>query len=198
MPDKFTNDNSKTIWQNQPMEAPRMTLETIRQKASESQSKTRRELIGGIAITLIVVGISVLGMLWQSNAGTCVMFAIAIAWALAGQSFLHRGMWGAGLPADATLSTGLEFYHQQIKNRQAIVRRVLEWSFGPVILSIGTFVVVLVGIARGRSLPVTTVLPFSTLCVVWIVAFFLRRSREQRKLLREIDQLRNAETANQK
>jgi mannitol-specific phosphotransferase system IIBC component len=76
-----------------------------------------------------------------------------------------------------------------------VYRRILEWSFGPVILSVGTFVVVLVGIARGKSLSMIAVLPFGTLFVSWIVAFFVLRSRDQRKLLREIGQLRDVETA---
>ena len=172
-----------------------MTLETIRQKASESRSKTRRELFGSIVMALIVVAISVFGILHGSNTGIRVVFVLAIVWALAGQILLHRGMWPANLPVEATINTGLEFYQQQIERQQNLVRRVLEWSFGPVILSIGNLIVMLVEIARGRSLRITAVMPFATLVVIWIIAFFVFRSRDQRKLRSEIDELRHIEKA---
>jgi len=195
MPDNSPNDNLKITWQNQPMEASKMTLETIRQKASESRSKTRRELFGSIVMALIVVAISVFGILHGSNTGIRVVFVLAIVWALAGQILLHRGMWPASLPVEATISTGLEFYQQQIERQQNLVRRVLEWSFGPVILSIGNLIVMLVEIARGRSLRISAVMPFVTLVVIWIIAFFVFRSRDQRKLRSEIDELRHIEKA---
>ena len=195
MPDNSPNDNLKTAWQNQPMEASKMTLETILQKAGESRSKTRRELFGSIAMALIVVAISVFGILHGSNAGIRVVFVLAIVWALTGQILLHRGMWSESLPDEATVSTGLEFYRRQIERQQDLVSRVLEWSFGPVILSIGTLVVMLVEIARGRSLRISAVAPFATLVVIWIIAFFVLRSRDQRKLRLEIDELSHIEKA---
>jgi len=195
MPDDHPNDNPKTVWQNQPTEAPTMTLETIRLKVSESRSKRRRALLGSIATVLIVVAISVFGIKHGSSTGTRILFAIAVAWILAGQSFLHRGMWLASLPANATLSTGLEFYRREVEGQQEVVRRVLQWSFGPVILSIGTLIAVLVEMAKGQGLPVRAVMPFATLIGIWIVAFFVLRSREQRKLRLEIDALSDEEKA---
>src|SRR5665213_1190465 len=103
MPDDFLNDNPRKILQSQPMEAPAMTLEMIRQKATESRTKTRRELFGSIATVLIVIGISVFGIHHASNAAVRIAFVFAIAWVLAGQGLLHRGMWSASQPADATL-----------------------------------------------------------------------------------------------
>jgi hypothetical protein len=49
--------------------------------------------------------------------------------------------------------------------------------------------VMLVEIARGRSLPITAAMPVGTFFVVWVSALFVLRWREQRKLQREIDQL---------
>jgi len=193
MPDDCPKDNPKAIWQNQPREAPTVTLETIRHKANESRSKTRRGLAGTIAIALIVATVSVFGIIHESNAAVRLIFVLAIAWTLAGQALLHRGMWSASLPVDATVSSGLEFYRREIDKRRGLFRGLLQWSFGPVILSIGTMIVVLIGIARGQSLPTSSVMPFGTLFVVWVIAFFVVRARDQRKLLREIDELSNIE-----
>jgi hypothetical protein len=166
-----------------------MTLETIQQKANESRSKTRRELLGSIAITLIVVATSVFGMLRGASIGIRLVFAFATLWALAGQFLLHRGMWSGSQPPDPTLSTGLEFYRQEIEKRQRLVPRVLRWSFGPVILSLGALIVVLVNIAKGSNLTGRAVMPFLSVLGIWIIAFFVKRLREERKLLREVDEL---------
>jgi hypothetical protein len=170
-----------------------MTLETIRHKANESRSKTRRGLAGTIAIALIVVVVSIFGILHGSNAAVRLIFVVAIAWTLAGQALLHRGMWSASMPVDATVSSGFEFYRREIEKRRGLFRGLLQWSFGPVILSIGTIIVVLIGIARGQTLPIRSVMPFGTLFVVWIIAFFVLRARDQRKLRREIDELNTIE-----
>jgi len=47
--------------------------------------------------------------------------------------------------------------------------------------------------ATGRSLPIRSVMPFASLFVIWIIAFFVRRSRGQRKLRQEIDELKGVE-----
>ena len=191
MPDNSPDDSLKTIWQDQPTEAPTMTLETIRLKAKQYRTKTRRALFGSISTVVIVVALSVFGILHTSNAGSRLVFAVAIAWALAGQSFLHRGMWSASLPVDATFSTGLEFYRREVERQQDLVRRILEWSFGPVVLSICTLIVTFFEMTSGGSLRMRAISigPFTILFIIWIILFFVFQSRGQRKIRRELDEL---------
>jgi len=166
-----------------------MTVEKIRRKVRELHAKTRRELLGNIAAPLAVVVFSGLGAAIFDDPPQRTAFALALAWALAGQYFLHRGMWSATLPGDAALTTGLEFYRREIERRRYLIRRALLWSFGPVLLTIGTFIVALAKIG-GRDLPIfPNALPFLTLVLIWIAAYFVIRMREQRKLQREIDAL---------
>jgi hypothetical protein len=200
MPDDSPDDNLKTIWQDQPTEAPTMTLETIRLKANEYRSKTRRTLFSNISTVAIVVGFSVFGILHTSSAGSRLVFAIAIAWALVGQSLLQRGMWSERMPADATFSTGLEFYRREVEQQQDLARRVLEWSFGPVVLSICTLVVTFFESTRGGSLRLRVIssMPFTLLFAIWIIAFFVLRSRDQRRLRQEIEALSDIEKASRR
>lgn len=198
MPDDSHKDNPKTIWQDQPMEAPTMTLEVIHEKAREYRSKKRRALVGSIVTVLLIVAISVFGIQHGSGGGVRMLFALAIVWALAGQSFLHRGKWQPGLPDDATFRTGLDFYRRELEQQQDLVRRILQWSLGPVILSVFSLILVLVEMATGRGLPISRVLPFTILFIVWLISFFVLRSRDQKKLRREFDELRNVETASQR
>src|SRR5712672_2684873 len=106
------NDSSgndpRTIWQNQPTEPSAMTVEKIRQKTQKLHAKTRRKLLGGIVVSLLVVAISGYGIASTGDPVMRAIFALAIAWSLAGQYFIDRGMWSATLPEEAGLSTGLE------------------------------------------------------------------------------------------
>jgi hypothetical protein len=190
MRDDFHGKDPKTIWQNQPIEASTMTLEEMRQKARELHSKTRRELLGSIAVPLIVIGLSGWGVIITYDPVMRLMFGFAIAWALAGQYFLHRGMWPATLPGDAALSTGVEFYRLEITRRRYLFDRVLPWSFGPAVLSIGAWILEIVRMGNKNNLnPSVKMIPFFTLLVIWLVTVFVLRMRQQRELQREIDQL---------
>jgi hypothetical protein len=92
MQNDFPGDDPKTIWRNRPLKGSGMTLEKIRYKARELHAKTRRELFGNIAAAAIVVAISGPGVVRAQDLELRLMFAVAIAWALTGQNFLHRGM----------------------------------------------------------------------------------------------------------
>src|SRR5258707_1264260 len=127
MRDDPSGNDPRTIWQNQPTETSTMTLEKIRQKARELHAKTRREIIRNIAVAVVVIGVSVFGNAWAHDPWPRSAFAIAIAWVLAGQYFLHRGMWSATLPGDAALSTGLQNYREEIERRRHLFRHVLQW-----------------------------------------------------------------------
>ena len=47
------------------------------------------------------------------------------------------------MPGEAGLSPGLEFCRREIERQRDLLRRVLLWSFGPVLLTIGTFILAL-------------------------------------------------------
>jgi hypothetical protein len=193
MRDDIHPDDPKAIWQKQPTEASTMTLETIRETARKLHAKTRRELFGSIAVVLIVFALSGFGILRTRDPGLRVIFMLAIAWALAGQYFLHRGMWSPILPGDAASSTGLEFYRREVKRQCNLFGRVLQWGLGPVVLSIGAFILALIGMAKNSGVPVQRILPFCTLVSVWIVVVFILRSRARRALQREIAELNDLE-----
>lgn len=185
MRDDSPENDPRRIWQNQPTEPSVMTLEKIRQKVRELRAKTRRQLLGNSATPLIVVALC--GFAIKQFSTLQPLFALPVAWSLAGLYFLNRGMWSAAMPGDAALSTGLEFYRREIERRRYLLRRALLWSFGPVLLTIGTFILALVQMAGRRVFP--NALPFLSLVVIWIAAYFVIRMREQRGLQREINAL---------
>lgn len=166
-----------------------MTLEKIRQKVRELHAKTRRQLLGSFGVVLAVGALCSFGI--KTFAALLPLFAFPIAWSLVGLYFLNREMWSAAMPGDAALSTGLEFYRREVERRRYLFRRVLLWSFGPVLLAIGIFILALVKVAGREIFP--NAMPFMTLVVIWIAAYFVIRMREQRELQREIDELNDIE-----
>jgi hypothetical protein len=196
MADDPTGNDARTIWQNQPTEPSTVTLEKIRRKARELHAKTRRELLRNIAATLLAVAICGFGMAWSRHTVERAAFAATIAWALAGQYVLNRGMWSATLPGDAALSTGLEFYRREIERRRSFFRRALRWSFGPAVLALGAFILLLVWTGIGKPGLFRNMIPFLALAVIWIAAFFVIRIERQRSLQREIDELNDIEKEN--
>ncbi|MEO7144989.1 MAG: hypothetical protein ABI165_15940 [Bryobacteraceae bacterium] len=173
-----------------------MTIEKIRQKALELRRKTRRQLLGTLAAPLVVATFSAF-YLKEFPALPQVLqplFGFALAWSLAGLYFLNRGKWSGAVPGDTGLSAGLEFCRREIERRRDYFRGVLRWSFGPVLLAIGTFILAL-AINAGRGI-FPKAMPFMTLVVVWIAAYLVKRAREQRELQREIDELNAIEREN--
>jgi hypothetical protein len=198
--DSSSND-PKTVWQNQATEPSIMTIERIRQKTKELRAKTRQTLLGGIGVSLLVVGISIYGIASGDGPVVRVVCAFLIAWSVAGQYFVNRRMRSATLPGDAALSTGIESYRSEVERRRYLSSHFLLWSFGPVVLAIATFIVLIVNLAsKRRGMPLNgtllNMIPFLALVVIWIVSVFVIRMRDRRELRREIDELSEIERAN--
>jgi len=199
MRDDMPGDGPKNIWLNQPTEKPTMTLRLIEQQSRDLRARTRKKLLGTLVGPLAASLFYAFGMKQFVSLRQVLqpLFALALAWSLAGLFFLNRGMWSAEMPADAGLSTGLEFCRREIERQRDLLRRVLLWSLGPVLLTIGAFILALAMVGtRDRGI-FPNGLPFLILIVVWIVAYFMIRLREQRALQRELDELNEIETENQ-
>jgi hypothetical protein len=192
----FDDRDLRRAWQNQRIEVSKMTSEMIREKGRTLHRKTRRQLLGTLAGPLIVAFFYFFGfrqfpdLKWVLQ----VLFAVALVWSVVGLYFLNRGKWSAAMPGDGGLSAGVEFCRREIERRRDYFRGVLLWSFGPVLLTIGTFILA-VAMAAGKGIFPNGV-PFLLMVVVWIVAYFVIRMREQRELQREIDDLDEIEREN--
>ena len=188
----------RTIWLNQPTEKPAMISKLIEQRSRKLRAKTRRGLIGTITGPL-VAGIFYAYSMRAFPALRQVLqppFALAIAWGLAGLYFLNRGMWSAAMPGDLGLKTGLEACRLEIERQRDLQRRSLVWSFGPAMLATATFVLALALVPPVARRVIPNGLPLLIVLVFPIVSFFGIRSREQRELRRELDELKDLEMEN--
>jgi hypothetical protein len=188
----------RTIWLNQPTEKPTMISKLIEQRSRTLRAKTRRGLIGTVTGPL-AAGFFYAYSMKAFPALRHVLqpsFAFALAWGLAGLYFLNRGMWSAVTPGDIGLNTGLEVCRIEIERQRDLARRLLVWTFGPVMLAIATFLLALALVSPGPRGIIPNGLPFLIVLVVWIVSFFVIRLREQREFQREIDELNDLEMEN--
>lgn len=190
------NENDvRTIWQSQPTEPSVMTSEKIRQKTEQLHASTRRELRARVITPLLVIAVSGYLFAQADVAAVRPVFALAIAWSLAGQYFLYRGMRSVVLPGEAALSTGVQSYRREVERRRYLSSRFLLWFLGPVLLNLFLPVVSFAVKDPGTFVKM---IPYVTLVVIWVVCIFIIRLRNQRQLRREIDALNEMERADRR
>jgi hypothetical protein len=200
MGDELPREEIKAIWQSQPTGTSTMTMKLIRSKARDLQAKTRRQLLGTVAAPLAAAFLYAFAIREFPALEHLLhpLFAFTLVWGLVGLYFLNRGMWSTVMPGDAGLSTGLEFCRGEIERRRHLLRRVLLWSLGPVLLAIGTFILALAMMGTKERGLFPNGLPFLALVVVWILGYFVMRAMEQRELKRELDELNVLERDNRR
>lgn len=198
MRDELPGDEIKAAWKNQATERLPMTSKLIRSKARELRAKTRKKLLGTLAGPLAAAFCYVFGVGQFPRLANVLhpLFATTLAWSLAGVYFLNRGMWPAAMPGDAGLSTGLEFCRQEVERRRYLLRRVLVWSLGPVLLALATLVIALAMIGTKDRGLLPNGLPFLVVVAAWVIGYFIMRVREQRELQHELDELNDLERDN--
>lgn len=198
MGDDLRGEGLRNIWLNQPTGTRTMTMQLIRQKSRDLRARTRRKLAGSIVGPLAAGLFYAYSMKEFAPLRQMVqaMFAVALVWSVAGLYFLNRGMWSAAMPADMGISTGLEFCRREIKRHRDLVSRILLWSFGPMLLAVGTFILALAMVGTPARGIFPNGLPFLLCIVAWVVGYFMVRLREQRELQREIDELNDIERDN--
>ena len=189
MRDDLPANGPRDIWLKQPTEKLTMTSILIRQRARELRGRTRRKLLGTLAGPLAAGSFYVFAAKWFPAQRLILqpLFAFAFVWSIAGMYFLSRGMRLEKMPEEGGIRSGLESCLSEMERQRDFLGRVLWWSFGPVLLTISTFVAALVMAAKGGILP--NGLPFVTLVAIWIRAYFAIRFREQQTLRREIAEL---------
>ena len=199
MPNELGDDPRK-VWQNQPTEISTMTLKLIRSKARELQSKTRRSLAGLTAGPLVAALMYAFWVREFPSQGYLLhtLFASALLWSLVGLYVLSRGMASMAFPENAGLSASVEFCRAEIERRRNLLRRVLVWSLGPILLALGTLILALAMIAAKDRRLFPNGLPFLIVLAAWAAGYFIKRACELRELKHEIDELNDLELDHQR
>jgi hypothetical protein len=188
MPDEFPDP--KKIWQEQPTEATKMSLEEIRRKAHQFHSRSRLK-----ALTAIVIGIALCGVFAAVSAKAQYLvlrigWGILSLWGVYGAWMAYKWVWPSNLAEDAAVTTSLEFYRNELERRRDYTRHIWRNSaLWLCFVGLGFLVLPVLGMALKNPRLLLNAIPFFVLLAAWFVAFVFLRRRDQRTLQREIDEL---------
>jgi len=142
------NDRLKSVWQNQPSEGMRMSVDEIRRRAGKFQKtiywRNAREYVAGLAV-VVFFGF----MFWLSSdvltrvsCGLVNVGVLYIMW------HLHQRGSSRNLPADLGLASGIEYHRRELERQRDLLQSVWWWYLGPMIPGGVAFVV-----AQARTSP---------------------------------------------
>ncbi len=188
MPDEFPDPQK--IWQDQPKEAIRMSLDEIRRKVQTLQNKSRLTSLAGVVIGLGLSICFAVAVVRAHGLMPRVGLGVLILWGLYGAYQAYR-MWPGSLAPDATFGTSLEFYRRELERRRDQVRDAWRMPYLWLLFAGIAFLVApaLIGTHSNPRLLVNAI-PFFVLLFAWLIAFINIRKRDLRNLGREIDELK--------
>lgn len=176
-----------------------MSLILIRQKARRLRAKKRRQVLGALTAPVAAAFFYAFSIYQLPHLQQVLhaLFVLALAWSIAGLYFLKLGEWSGKMRGDAGFSTGLEFCRRELERQRDYFRRILLWSFGPIVLAITTFLAAFL-IATGMPTFFSNAMPVMVLAIIWVAAYLLIRAWQQREVQREIDELSEIENENER
>ena len=128
------HDNSvQKIWQSQPVEVTKMSVDLIRKRASRLEHRiwwrNAREYVGSL------VGIVLFGGFFVKTHD--VLLRIAYALFIAGMLWiviqLRRKASARNIPMEADTSTSLRLYRAELERQRDVVRNVWPWYLAPLV-----------------------------------------------------------------
>jgi hypothetical protein len=181
-------NNPQQIWQCQPVEGIKMSVEALRQRSGKFEKRIRRRNVREYVASLLAA-------VWF---GYCfvtthaALFRIAYILFIAGLGWvvyqLHRKGEARSMPAAMGASTCLQFFRAELERQRDVIKNVWPWYLAPLVPGF-----VILTAAYMRALP----FPVNLASAVWIdgvaaVVFFLvwkMNRRAAHRLQRIIDEL---------
>jgi hypothetical protein len=190
MPDEFPLKDPKTIWQDQPTEPIKMSLNEIRRKAKALQMKGRLKVLAAMVIGLFLCVAFARMAAVVEDVVPRIGWGMLSLWGLYGAYAAYRWIWPSRLAEDATLNTSLDFYRRELERRRDYERHIWRSSGLPFCFA-GLALAIVPELIPALKTPrlLLNAVPFFGLLAVWFVLFFYLRKRNRLKLQREIDEL---------
>jgi hypothetical protein len=182
----------KELWQSQPTEGVRMSIDQIRMSAGRLERRIHwrnvREYVAAVAVIVFASF-----EFWRAGDlvvrigfGLMVIGVFYLTWHM-----LSKGSWRP-LPEDAGLSSCIEFQRRQLEQQRDLLKSVWRWYLGPMIPGIAVLL-----LAFGRANPghlkhpALVVVPeamfFAAICV-GIAAMNGRAADRLQRQIEELDQ----------
>lgn len=190
---KEIQDNPQQIWQSQPVEGTKMSVEAIRLRAGKFERRIARRNLRESVIGLGVIGLFSYylaksdGVVYRVTWG---LFIAGMVWVIIN---LYRKGSPKGMPADMGRASCLEFFRSELERQRDLIQDVWPWHLGPLVPGyLALNVAYIVGphhFALWVGLVLLNVVFLATFVGVWKV-----NQRAARCLQRSIDELQAAET----
>jgi hypothetical protein len=199
-PRKDTNQDPANVWQGQPVENVRLSLEDIRSKSRKLQKTVKRRNLREYAAGLIVVA----GFAYYITAFASALIRAGCGLTIAGTLFvmyaLHRRGAARAAPSEAGRSTCVDFHRKELQRQRDLLRGIWSWYLLPfvpgVLVSLfGFFVLAMeqpTAPARAPLIILTFAVTILGVAALFLVVAMLNR-RAARRLQRDIDALDGAE-----
>jgi hypothetical protein len=145
VPTEHSQNAVRTIWQQQPLEGGRMSVEQISQRAQQLDSRIRRNDLRRIFTAMAVIALATWGVWAFSNPFFRVGAALEIAAMLVVVYYLQTRRVGRRAHENLSYGSGQTFLRRSLELRRDFVREVWPWQILPtlpgiVLLAIGFFV----------------------------------------------------------
>jgi hypothetical protein len=140
------------IWQDQPVEGIKLTVEIIHKRAARFERQIRWRNIREYAASLIAASLLVYFFVTTHDVLSRVEFGLfiaALAWMVVQ---LHRKGSSRSMPAGVDTRTSLRFYRAELERQRAVTMSVWSWYLAPMVPG---FVVYTVGHAIRSPRPAT-------------------------------------------
>ncbi len=188
-------NDPRSVWQNQPKEPFKMSADEMRLRALRFQTKARLRAAAGITSALLVCAF----FGWNAartdelvprlGLGIISLCGIFMAYST------YKWVWPGNLPADAPVSTSIEFYRSELERRRDYGRHIWRRTGLPYLfLGMAMFLAPALIAAFGAPRLFLNMIPFFLLLILWFVLFFRGQKRGQRKVQQELDELRAFES----
>jgi hypothetical protein len=191
--------NPRTIWQNQKMENPIMTIQEIREKVGTLRAKSRREMIFNLIVSSIcTVFFITVFVRYLHSSYERISWGLVIAGALYMLSYVIyesvQIVRAERIIEDTGTSSCLKFYRRTLERKRQHVRRM---AVAAILLVAGVVMLVLPGVALILQHPDGNIwiryVPFGIILGLWVLSYSLMRRRIRNEFRREFAMLERLE-----
>jgi hypothetical protein len=194
MSDESSQDRRmKELWQSQPTEGVRMSVEQIRVSAGTFQRRIHwrnvREYVAAIAVVVFAAYEFFRGndLLVRTGFGLMIAGVFYLIWHL-----LSKGSWRP-LPEDAGLSSCIDFQRRQLEQQRDLVSSVWRWYLAPLAPGMAILLAAFYRANPGHvKYPALVVLPEAIFFAVICIGVVRLNEKAARRLQRQIDELDDA------
>lgn len=130
---ELQNNSVQELWQNQPVEVTKMSVEEIRRRAGKFERKIRWRNVREYVASLIAASLMGYFYFTAGDVGSRVTFALFIAAMLWIVIALHRMGSAKRTPVDMDTLTTQQFYRAELERQLAVVKNVWWWYLAPMV-----------------------------------------------------------------